>query len=325
MLCGAAADGFAGQTQTGERMDRRTFLKRQAQGLLLLSAGVPLPAAASALAAASPDVAVVKGEAAAATRAAVEMLGGMGRFVRPGNRVVIKPNMSFAKDVDSASNTHPEVVRELLVMCKEAGAAQVGILDHSLQNPEQSMDLSGIRPACDSVEKNLCHHLMSAGYYVTTPIRDAEEMHENAFMRDVLAADVLIACPVAKSHSGAGVSLSLKGQMGLIFDRRIMHSRYNLDNSIVDMNKKIRPALAVIDATRVLTTGGPGGPGKVITPGEIIASADPVAADATAVAAYEWYGRKMQPGQVGHIRIAHERKLGRMDIENLVTKRLNLA
>jgi uncharacterized protein (DUF362 family) len=315
--------------RTGHRqekyMDRRTFLKRQAQGLLLLTAGSPLLSAAPALADASPDVAVVKGKAAAATRAAVEMLGGMGRFVKPGHKVVIKPNMSFARDVDSASNTHPEVVRELLIMCKEAGASQVRILDHSLQNPEQSLDLSGIRPACDSVEKNICHHLMSAGYYMTESIPDAAEMRENAFMRDVLAADVLIACPVAKSHSGAGVSLSLKGQMGLIFDRRIMHSRYNLDTSIVDMNKKIKPTLAVIDATRVLTTGGPGGPGKVITPGEVIASADPVAADATAVASYEWYGRKMKPNQVGHIRMAHERNLGRMDIENLITQRRDLA
>jgi uncharacterized protein (DUF362 family) len=307
-------------------MDRRTFLTLQAQGLLWLTAGSPLLSAAPAYAAPSaPDVAVVKGNAAAATRAAVDMLGGMGRFVGPGRKVVIKPNMSFAKDVDSASNTHPDVVRELLIMCKEAGAAQVRILDHSLQNPEQAMDLSGIRPACDGVEKNLCHQLMTPGYYVTESIPDAAEMRENAFMRDVLDADVLIACPVAKSHSGAGVSLSLKGQMGLIFDRRIMHSRYNLDNSIVDMNKKILPTLAVIDATRVLTTGGPGGPGKVITPGEIIASADPVAADAVAVASYEWYGRRMQPNQVGHIRMAHERKLGRMDIENLITERRDLA
>ncbi|MDR0827393.1 MAG: DUF362 domain-containing protein [Desulfovibrio sp.] len=307
-------------------MDRRSFLKWQMHGLLWFSAAPPLFSLADqALADTSPDVAIVKGKPAAATRAAVEMLGGMGRFVKPGNRVVIKPNMSFARDVDSGTNTHPEVVREILILCKEAGASQVRILDHSLQNPEQSLDISGIRPACDSVEKGICHHLMSAGHYVEADIPEAAEMRRNSFMRDVLAADVLIACPTAKSHSGAGVSLSLKGQMGLIFDRRIMHSSYNLDSSIVDMNQRIKPALAIIDATRVLTTGGPGGPGKVIAPGEIIASADPVAADSTAIAAYEWYGRKIKPAQVGHVRLAHERKLGRMDIENLLTKRLDLA
>ncbi|MDR3175294.1 MAG: DUF362 domain-containing protein [Desulfovibrio sp.] len=307
-------------------MDRRSFLKWQMHGLFWLSAGTPLLSLADkALADASPDVAIVKGKPGAATRAAVGMIGGMGRFVKPGDKVVIKPNMSFASDVGSAANTHPEVVRELLIMCKEAGASRVRVLDHSLHNPEQSLELSGIRAACDSVEKGLCHHLMNAGQYVEDSIPGAAEMHSNSFMREVVAADVLIACPVAKSHGGAGVSLSLKGQMGLIFDRRIMHSTYNLDGSIVDMNRRIKPALAVIDATRVLTTGGPGGPGKVITPGEVIASADPVAADATAVSSYEWYGRQIRPSQVGHIRLAHESKLGRMDVENLVTKRLDLA
>jgi uncharacterized protein (DUF362 family) len=103
-----------------------------------------------------------------------------------------------------------------------------------------------------------------------------------------------------------------------------MHGRYNLDVSIVDLAQLLRPHLAVIDATRVLTTGGPGGPGKVITPGEVIASADPVAADATAVASYEWYGRVMEPRQVSHIRLAHERGLGRMDIDKLRTQRASV-
>jgi uncharacterized protein (DUF362 family) len=229
--------------------------------------------------------------------------------------------MSFAQGPESATNTHPEVVRELLVMCKEAGAARVRVLDHSLQNPEQALDLSGIRDACNGVEEGVCHHLMNAGFYREDRLDEALEMRANSFMRDVLEADVLIAAPVAKSHGGAGVSLSLKGQMGLILDRRSMHSRYDLSTSIVDLNTRIKPHLAVIDATRVLTSGGPGGPGRVIMPGEVIASADPVAADATAIAAYEWYGRKMRPRQVGHIRLAHERGLGRMDIENLITRR----
>lgn len=244
--------------------------------------------------------------------------------VKAGQRVVIKPNMSFARGPETATNTHPDVVREVLVMCKEAGASRVRVLDHSLQDPEKALDLSGIRPACNGVEDGICHHLLEAGFYREDSIGGAVEMRTNAFMNDVLDADVLIAVPVAKSHSSAGVSLSMKGQMGLIMDRRIMHARYDLNTAIVDLNTRIKPTLAVIDATRVLTTGGPGGPGHVITPGEVIASADPVAADATAVASYEWYGRKMQPRQVPHIRMAHERGLGRMDIENLLTKRITV-
>jgi|GEM_PF-2392352 len=79
-------------------MDRREFIKYQLQGMLWLAAGgsgLFLPKTGQADA--TPDIAAVKGDRAAATRAAVELLGGMQRFVKPGNRVVIKPNMSFAR------------------------------------------------------------------------------------------------------------------------------------------------------------------------------------------------------------------------------------
>jgi uncharacterized protein (DUF362 family) len=293
-------------------------------GLACLAGSSLLWPAAVALAGNVPDVAVVKGEAGPATRAAVNLLGGMGRFVKAGQKVVIKPNMSFAQGVDSATTTHPEVVREVLIMCKEAGAAKIRVLDHSLQNAEKSLQNSGILDSCNSVEEGICRHLMDASFYQDADLPAAKEMHSNAFMRDVLEADVLIAVPVAKSHGSAGVSLSLKGQMGLILSRGIMHSRYSLADSIVDLNSFIRPHLAIIDATRVLTSNGPGGPGLVIRPGEVIASADPLAADATAVASYEWYGRKITPKQVKHLQLAFERGLGRLDIENLITKRISV-
>ncbi len=310
-------------------MNRRNFLKMQLKTLAFLSTGSTLLASGLCLpskgfAKAHPDISIVKGSPAAATRAAIEALGGMSRFVQPGQSVVIKPNMSFAQGIDSATTTHPEVVREVLVLCKEAGAKSVRILDHGLQSVRLSLENSGILAACESVESGICQHLMDEEFYLTKNISDAQEMQENAFMRDVLKADVIIAVPVAKSHSSAGVSLSLKGQMGLIYNRGIMHSRYDLSTSIIDLNLLVKPHLAVIDATRVLTTGGPSGPGKVIHPGEVIASADPVAADATAVSKYVWYGQKIKPRQVSHIRKAHERGLGRMDIENLNTMQLSL-
>ena len=99
-----------------------------------------------------------------------------------------------------------------------------------------------------------------------------------------------------------------------------MHWRYDLHTSIVDLCTVVKAHLTVIDATRVLSTNGPGGPGKVLKENTVIASADMVAADAFTVASFEWYGKKYQPKQVRHIREAHERGLGRMDIENLKVK-----
>ena len=304
-------------------MNRRTYLKWQ--GAMLLTAAVGGPAAVLAqdtLAKTFPDIAVAKGQPAAAARAAVNAIGGMKRFVKSGQKVVIKPNMSFAKGPEAATNTHPDVVREIVIMCKEAGAGRIRVLDHSLQNPEQSLIRSGIRDAVNSVESGICHHLMEERFYANASIPNGAEMKSNMFMKDVLDADVIIAVPVAKSHGSSGCSLSLKGQMGLIFDRRIMHYRYNLATAIVDLNTLIKPHLAVIDATRVLTTDGPGGAGLIITPGEVIASADAVAADAFAVSSYEWYGRKIKPEQTAYLRIAHERGIGRIDIDNLECRRV---
>ena len=118
--------------------------------------------------------------------------------------------------------------------------------------------------------------------------------------------------------------MGLKNMMGLVWDRMAMHSRYGLATAIVDMCTLLKPDLAVIDATRVLSSRGPGGPGVVLEPGEVIASADPVAADAAAVASYEWYGRHMKAGNVGHIVEAHNRKLGRMDVDKLLIQRVTV-
>ena len=302
-------------------MLRRDFLKMQAAAL----GAVALTGSSVLLAAAArPDIAVVRGEPAAATRKAVAALGGMSVFVRRGQKVVIKPNMSFAADVDSAANTHPLVVRELFAMCLEAGAASVRVLDHAFREGRQPLEYSGILAACESVAPDCCHNLTRARHYREYTLKDARDMRRNAVMADVLDADVLLACPVAKSHSSTGVSLSLKGQMGLILDRNCMHGRYDLDTSIVDLAAALKPALTVIDASRVLSTNGPQGPGRVLSPGEVIASADPVAADALAVASYEWYGRRMRPRQVAHIAQAHARGLGRMDVENCSVLRLSL-
>ena len=306
-------------------MDRREFLKYQLQGMFWLAAGgsglfLPKPGIAAPV----PDIAVVKGGRGAATRAAVELLGGMRRFVKPGNRVVIKPNMSFARPPEAGTNTSPEVVRELAVMCKEAGAASILIPDNMLHLESACLEKSGIRDACESVGKNMVRAISSPHLFKEVVIPNAENIPRTDVMKAVLKSDVLIAAPTAKSHSSAGVSLSMKGMMGLIYDRGVFHGRYDLDTSIVDLCTILKADLAVIDASRVLSTGGPQGPGKVIQENTVIASADMVAADATAVSMFEWYARRFKPGQVNHIRLAHKRGLGRMDIENLNTRRVSV-
>ncbi|MBN2298137.1 MAG: DUF362 domain-containing protein [Deltaproteobacteria bacterium] len=246
----------------------------------------------------------------------------MGSFVKPGDKVVIKPNMSFARGAGSATNTDPEVVRELVAMCREAGASRIRVLDHPLRPNE--LCIEGVRDACRLFGDNTVQALEDSDFYRETQLSDAVTFKKTDIAKDVLDADVLISAPVAKSHSSTGVSLSMKGMMGLVLNRTVMHWRYDLSTAIVDLCTYLKPQLVVIDSTRVLSTNGPGGPGKVLKEDTIIASKDMVAADATAIQMFEWYGKKMQPRQVKHIRIAHERGLGRMDINNLITRKVQV-
>ncbi|MBW2053772.1 MAG: DUF362 domain-containing protein [Deltaproteobacteria bacterium] len=306
-------------------MNRRDFLKHQAQGVLTLAAGsTGLLVPKRGLASEKPDIAVVEGASSAAARTAVQLLGGMGSIVKKGDRVLIKPNMSFARGPEYATNTHPNVVREIVFMCKEAGAAKVLVLDNPLASAKRCLERSGIYEACKDIDDCLVSMVTSSRQYEEVNIPKGKDMTKTDVMKEALKSDVLIAAPVAKSHSASGVSLSLKGMMGLILKRRLMHWRYNLDTSIVDLCTLLKADLTIIDASRVLSTGGPGGPGKILRENKIIASKDMVAADACAVSLFKWYGRHFKPRQVSHIQQAHERGLGRMDVERLVIKSISL-
>ncbi len=300
-------------------ISRREFLKYQLTSAAWI-AGASMLFPPRAMAESTPDIAVTTGDPEAAAQKAVDMLGGMKAFVKSGDRVVIKPNMSFASGPERAANTHPAVVRALAAMCLEADAGRVLVLDNPLAPAEQCLERSGIRDACRDLDRDMVHMVTASGRFSEVAIEGARTLSKTDVMREVLNADVLIAAPVAKSHAGAGVSLSMKGMMGLIYNRRIMH-RLDLHTAITDLASLLKADLTVIDATRVLSSGGPGGPGKILTPDTIIASRDMVAADAYTIAAFEWYGEKYSPEQVKHVRLAHERGLGRMDIENLTVKK----
>jgi uncharacterized protein (DUF362 family) len=306
------------------KLSRRDFIKLQTRNSLFLAAaaGSPfLPHLSFALT--TPDISVVRGEAKAATKAALDLIGGIKSVVKKGHRVLIKPNMSFSRSPEEASNTNPDVIMTIASMCKEAGASRVMILDHTLAPGKICIQVSGIGPACRKIDKNMVHAINNPSFFKQVNIPKAKSLTKTDVIKESLKADVLIAVPVAKSHSATGVSLSMKGMMGLIYDRAIMH-RMDLNETIVDLASLLKADLTVIDGTRVLSTGGPGGPGKVIRKDTIIASKDMVAADAYAVSAFEWYGKKYKPAQVKHIRLAHERGLGRADIENLVIKTMSI-
>lgn len=300
-------------------MNRRDFMKRcaaVAAAGAVCSPWFPRGAAGAA----EPGIVVAEGSPAAATRAAVAALGGMERFVRKGNKVVIKPNMSFPNPPEWGTTTHPEVVKELTSLCLKAGAASVLVLDNPLRSAELCLERSGVRSACMGISQTRVESITQPDLFKEIKVPKGKALTSTMVMKQALEADVLIAAPVAKSHSASGVSLALKGMMGLIYDRKTFHMDLDLNTAVVDLCTVLAPKLTVIDATRVLSDGGPGGPGKVIPLNKIVASADMVAADAMAVELGTWYGRRFKASQVKHIKEAHERGLGNMDTAAQVVK-----
>ena len=263
------------------------------------------------------DLAVISGEPVAATRKALEAIGGISRFVKKGQRVVLKPNMSFSRTPDFSATTHPAVVATVAQACVEAGAPQVLVLDHTLQRAELCLERTGIREACKNIAGVHVLALQERKFFREIKIPQGKVLERVEVIKEVLDNSVLINIPVAKSHSATGVSMGMKGLMGLIWDRESFHSQYNINQAIADLATVIKPQLTILDATRALVSGGPGGPGEVKKPNLIIAGIDPIAVDSYGVSVVPWYGQNFKGRQVEHLLVAHQRGLGKIDIDQL--------
>ncbi len=299
--------------KTPKQMTRRSFLKSAAVGLAWgLSWRAGSPAAAEEY-----DLAVISGDPVGATKKALESLGGMSRFVRKGQQVVLKPNMSFSNPPDWGSTTHPLVVATVAQACMDAGAQQVMVLDYPLRPSELCLKRTGIREACGAIKGVHTLALDNRKFFKELKVPKGRVLQRIEVMKEILDSQVLINLPVAKSHSATGVSMGIKGLMGVIWDRESFHSKYNISEALADLATAIRPQLTILDATRALVSGGPGGPGDVQKPNLVIAGIDPVAVDSYGVTVAPWYGQNFKGRQVEHILAAHQRGLGKIDIDQL--------
>ena len=292
---------------------RRKFLKMAAGGMALGLIGRP----SFSFTKEEYDLAVISGEPIAATKKALEAIGGISRFVKKGQRVVLKPNMSFARTPDFSATTHPLVVATVAQACVEAGAPQVLVLDHTLHRAELCLERAGIREACKNIPGVYVLALQERKFFREVKVPKGRVLESVEVVKEILDGDILINIPIAKSHSATGVSLGMKGLMGLVWDRESFHSQFNINQAIADLGTVIRPPLTILDATRALVSGGPGGPGEVKKPNLIIAGTDPVAVDSYGVSIVPWYGQNFRGRQVEHLLAAYEKGLGKIDIDQL--------
>ena len=264
-----------------------------------------------------PYLVVARGTSPSAiVRAAVDALGGISKFVKPGNDVILKPNICNAQNnFEYASTTNPEVMAELVKMCLEAGAKRVRVMDQPFSGTANiAYQRSGIKDAVEKVGGVM--EIMANAKYTSVDFPNGRDLKSSKVYQDILKADVLINVPIAKHHGSAQVTLAMKAMMGVIQDRNNIH--FALDQRIADLNTVLKPTLHIIDAIRVLTRNGPtgGSLNDVMQANTIIASVDPVATDAYTTQLFF----KKKPEQIGYIKYGAEMGLGRYDFANLRIK-----
>jgi uncharacterized protein (DUF362 family) len=244
-----------------------------------------------------------------------EAAGGITRFISRGDVVVIKPNISWARQPKLAATTNPEVLKAVIELCQEAGAKKIRIADNTIHDARRCFAITGT----GLVAKNTGADLI---FPRSTLMR---KMNLGGNRLDVwpvfvplIEADKLINLPVAKHHSLSAVTLGMKNWIGGVGGSRwSLHQDINL--SIVDLARFFKPTVTLIDATRIMVRNGPSGgsASDVVEKNTLILSDDPVAADSKAAGLFG-----LNPESLGFIQMAQKYGLGTSDFQKLDQKRV---
>lgn len=303
-------------------MNRRTFVKQSVGATVLAGSYLSLGSFSSLLAGpASPyDLVAIKGgEPGVMFDKGIEALGGIGAFVKKGQKVVIKPNIGWDTPVDRAANTNPQLVARIIQHCLNAGAKEVYVLDHTCNEWQKCYRNSGIEAAAKNAGAKVAP-ANSENYYHEITIPNGKNLKKAKEHELILSADVFIDVPVLKNHGGSKITGAMKNLMGCVWDREEWH-RNDLHQCIADFATYRKPTLNVMDAYNVMKQNGPRGVSVsdvVLMKAQLI-STDIVAMDA---AGTKLWG--MNPDDIRHICIAADAKLGRKDLEKLNIKRITV-
>ncbi len=227
-------------------------------------------------------ISVVKSaDRTAAVNKAIDLLGGIQRFVKPGERVLIKPNVAFASAPGIGATTDPALVAEVVRLCYKLGQArEVFVTDNPINDPESCFSYTGIGKAC--VEAGAKVVLPKESYFRPTTLKGARLIRDWPVLYEPLAGvDRVIGIAPVKDHARSKASMTMKNWYGLLGGRRNLFHQ-DINTIITELATLMKPTLVILDGTMVMMHNGPTG-GSVADlerRDTIIAGADQVAVDA---------------------------------------------
>ncbi len=301
-------------------MDRRSFLKNSVNltiGAGAVMAGYPAPLFSAP---AYPDLtALMGGEPETMFDKGIEVMGGMSRFVKPNQTVVIKPNIGWDTPPERAADTNPRLIKQMVKQSLDAGAKKVYVFDHTADAWKKCYERSGIKHAVKEAGGTMVPG-NSTRHYHKIQVPKAKVLKQVEAHELFLEADVFINVPVLKNHIATKLTIGMKNLMGVVWDRGFWH-RNDLHQCIADFATYRVPDLTVIDAYRVLKVNGPMGVSNndTVLMKALLMSADPVAAD---TAAARMFG--IDPSQISYMQKAQDLGVGTMDLSSLNIRKIRI-
>jgi len=223
-------------------------------------------------------------QAEKAVRRAVELLGGIEKICKKGDKVMIKPNMIYASRPEDAETTHPAVVMAMVKICKEAGASvKLGEQTGWHCDPELSFTVTGLKDAALAAGAEEVVN-WDTDDYVTVPVPNPRSFARVLLPKSLMDADAIISLPKMKTNAVQVATLGIKAWIGALHNKQRTFIHKNaLDNgfSTADVVKALgsKLKLTLVDGIEGMEGSGPHA-GLVCHPKVIIASQDVVAFNA---------------------------------------------
>jgi len=280
-------------------------------------------AAVSAAAWAGPTVAIVRGEDPDKMLAeAIELLGGMDRFVKDGQKVVIKPNLTWQPAFDrwragrrggkprAGTDTEPDLVEALAKRIQATAECKLTIAEGTPASAEKMYEFMGYM----RLAKKLGIELVDGDQGERRTVKVTGGAHAEYSMPVVPTdADVLIDVAVLKTHRLAGVTLGMKNLFGFLpMPKERFHE--NIGHVLCDLTTMCPPDLVIIDGRVAMEGQGPI-TGELVKMGILIVGDSVVATDAVGATVMG-----IDPRKVKHLRFAQQRGLGEIDLDKITVK-----
>ena len=233
------------------------------------------------IAALGQKMSIVRGEDRVATlRMALKSLGGIGTFIKKGDRVLLKVNAAFASPAMLSATTHPAIITEMTKLCFRAGATSVVVTDNPINDPASCFTLTGIADAARSAGARVL--LPREDLFSPLTVKDAKLIRNwPVLYKPFTDITKVIGMAPLKDHHRSGASMIMKNWYGLLGGRRnIFHQ--DIHSIIMELAMMVKPSLVILDATTSMMTNGPtgGSLSDLKNTNTMIVSTDQVAADA---------------------------------------------